>query len=133
LRVSSPAAGVLLDVFLGLEIEPGLIGQAGIVGGQNGEQFGFAGILGSKRGGVGVVGMLGGDDVEGDVRIPADEFVIQFAGVGIILAVAFVADLRVTQDIGEQHLGEEIGHLRVVNFGILDFYLDVLSVSVRNS
>jgi len=77
--------------------------------------------------------MLSGDDIESNVRLSADQFVIEFSCIGIILPVAFVADLRVTEDIREQDLGEEVGYLRLVDFGVLNRNPISFSMLVWNS
>ena len=64
--------------------------------------------------------------MDGKLLLPAVELVVQLAAEGIALVVGFVADFLNLQDMFEGDLGQLTGRFGQVDFGSLDFSLNIL-------
>src|ERR1019366_5362137 len=96
------------------------------LGRENSEKRRFADVVHSESGGVDVKEVLRRDDIDGHIRISANELVIEPSGVSVVLTIAFVTDLGVAEDVGKNDFTQKLGHLGIVNLGVLDLDLNVL-------
>ena len=73
-----------------------------------------------------MVRVIRSHNVEADFRILADQLVVEFPGIRVVLAVGFEADLWIAQNVSKENFGKKLYDLPVLDLGVLDFDLDVL-------